>query len=165
MKLDGNSLRRARERLGYSLEAVGEEAGTSKNSVLRAEHEEDIRPGTARKIAEALRVEVADLIKEPELPKAGAPALQRLTPAARRLLVRLLKSKEAPGVYWDTADIIAVRDEFARIGVSNEAFAGWFERATLDDMVVEISPVEDYIREHLEERPPIEEEVRRLSEA
>ncbi len=43
---------------------VGEKAGTSKNSVLRAEHEGEIRPLTARKIAEALGVEVADLLLE-----------------------------------------------------------------------------------------------------
>lgn len=61
MKLDRDKLIRAREMLGYGVEKTAEEAGVSKNSVLRAEHEEDIRPVTARKIAAALEVEVRDL--------------------------------------------------------------------------------------------------------
>ena len=66
MKLDRDRVIRAREMLGYSIETTAEEAGVSKNSVLRAEHEEDIRPVTARKIAAALGVRVADLIGESE---------------------------------------------------------------------------------------------------
>ena len=62
MKLDRDKLIRAREMLGYGVEKTAEEAGVSKNSVLRAEHEEDIRPVTARKIAAALEVEVRDLL-------------------------------------------------------------------------------------------------------
>jgi DNA-binding XRE family transcriptional regulator len=63
LKLDRNRLRQAREMLGYGLEKTAQEAGISKNSVLRAEHEEDIRPVTARKIAAALDVDVADLLE------------------------------------------------------------------------------------------------------
>jgi transcriptional regulator with XRE-family HTH domain len=48
--------------LGYGIETTAQAAGVSKNSVLRAEHGEDIRPLTARKIAGALNVEVADLL-------------------------------------------------------------------------------------------------------
>jgi transcriptional regulator with XRE-family HTH domain len=70
LKLDRSKLIRAREMLGYSVEKTAEEAGVSKNSVLRAEHEEDIRPVTARKIAAALGVRVADLIGESETLKA-----------------------------------------------------------------------------------------------
>jgi transcriptional regulator with XRE-family HTH domain len=73
LKLDRDKLIRAREMLGYGLEKTAEEAGVSKNSVLRAEHEEDIRPVTARKIAAALDVRVADLIGESENLKAEAP--------------------------------------------------------------------------------------------
>jgi transcriptional regulator with XRE-family HTH domain len=72
LRLDGNKVRRARERLGYSMEMVGEEAEVSKNSILRAEHDGDIRPVTARRIAQALGVEVADLIEESAIPKAAA---------------------------------------------------------------------------------------------
>jgi transcriptional regulator with XRE-family HTH domain len=73
LKLDRDRLQRAREMLGYGLEKTAEEAGISKNSVLRAEHEEDIRPVTARKIAAALNVPVADLIRKSETLKAQAP--------------------------------------------------------------------------------------------
>jgi DNA-binding XRE family transcriptional regulator len=73
LKLDREKLIRAREMLGYGLEKTAEVAGVSKNSVLRAEHEEDIRPVTARKIATALKVAVADLYGEPFDPKGFAP--------------------------------------------------------------------------------------------
>jgi transcriptional regulator with XRE-family HTH domain len=73
LKLNRGKLIRAREVLGYSIETVAEAAGVSKNSVLRAEHEEDIRPVTARKIAGALGVRVADLIGERENLKAQPP--------------------------------------------------------------------------------------------
>jgi transcriptional regulator with XRE-family HTH domain len=62
LRLDRDRLLRAREVLGYGLEKTAEEAGVSKNSVLRAEHGSEIRPVTARKIAAALGVEVADLL-------------------------------------------------------------------------------------------------------
>jgi transcriptional regulator with XRE-family HTH domain len=73
LKLDRDRLQRAREMLGYGLEKTAQEAGISKNSVLRAEHEEDIRPVTARKIAAALQVPVANLIGEGETLKAQPP--------------------------------------------------------------------------------------------
>lgn len=73
LKLDRAKLQRARKMLGYAIETVAEQAGISKNSVLRAEHEEDIRPVTARKIAAALGVRVADLIGESESLKVQAP--------------------------------------------------------------------------------------------
>jgi transcriptional regulator with XRE-family HTH domain len=72
LKLDRDRLQRAREMLGYSIEMAAREAGVSKNSVLRAEHKEDIRPVTARKIAAALGVAVADLIGESESSKVSA---------------------------------------------------------------------------------------------
>jgi transcriptional regulator with XRE-family HTH domain len=73
VKLNRGNLIWARERLGYSIEAVAEKAGIAKNSVLRADHGEDIRPLTARKIAAALDVSVADLYEEAEYPKGSAP--------------------------------------------------------------------------------------------
>jgi DNA-binding XRE family transcriptional regulator len=73
LRLDKDRLQRAREMLGYGVEKTAVEAGISKNSVLRAEHEEDIRPVTARKIAAALHVSVADLLEESETLKAQPP--------------------------------------------------------------------------------------------
>jgi transcriptional regulator with XRE-family HTH domain len=68
VKLDGDKVQWARERLGYSMETTAEVAGVAKNSVLRAEHGGDIRPVTARKLAGALGLRVEEL-----LPKAQAP--------------------------------------------------------------------------------------------
>jgi transcriptional regulator with XRE-family HTH domain len=73
LRFNRKKLLRARELLGYGIEKVAEEAGVSKNSVLRAEHEGDIRPLTARRIAAALGVSVADLIGESETLKAQPP--------------------------------------------------------------------------------------------
>lgn len=82
MKLDRARVLRARELQGYGLEKTAEEAGVSKNSVLRAEHEEDIRPVTARKIAAALAMRVADLVAESETLKELPPPLEELHAAA-----------------------------------------------------------------------------------
>jgi transcriptional regulator with XRE-family HTH domain len=76
LKLDEDRVRQTRERLGLTLSMVAQKAGTSKNTVLSAEHGGDIRPTTARKIAEALNVEIADLMGEPEGPLAVAPSSQ-----------------------------------------------------------------------------------------
>jgi transcriptional regulator with XRE-family HTH domain len=73
LKLHRGKLIRAREMLGYGVEKTAEVAGISKNSVLRAEHEADIRPVTARKIAGALGVRVADLLGDADAKKAPAP--------------------------------------------------------------------------------------------
>jgi transcriptional regulator with XRE-family HTH domain len=64
MKLKRERVRYARDRLGWSLRMVGEKAGTNAATVLRAEHGHEIRPSTARKIACALGVEVADLVPD-----------------------------------------------------------------------------------------------------
>jgi DNA-binding XRE family transcriptional regulator len=78
LKFDSKKVRRARELQGYSLDTAAKEVGVAKNSFLRAEREEEIRPVTARKIAAGLQVRVADLIKEEEAdPLAEAP--QQLT--------------------------------------------------------------------------------------
>jgi transcriptional regulator with XRE-family HTH domain len=90
VKLDRDNLIRARERRGYSIETVAEEAGIAKNSVLRAEHGEDIRPLTARKIAAALGVEVADLYAD-DYPKEEAPP--NLQPSFNGLLEEERRSR------------------------------------------------------------------------
>jgi transcriptional regulator with XRE-family HTH domain len=80
LKLDRDKMLRGREVLGYGVEKTAQEAGVSKNSVLRAEHGEDIRPVTARKIAGALGVRVADLLSE-ESEALKAEALPSLEPS------------------------------------------------------------------------------------
>jgi len=77
LRLDNVKVRRARERVGLSIESAAENAGVAKGSFLRAEHGEEIRPSTARRIAEnGLGVRVADLVPDAaELPsKADIPS-------------------------------------------------------------------------------------------
>jgi transcriptional regulator with XRE-family HTH domain len=64
LKLDGAKVRRTRERRGLSLAALAKEAGLAKGTALRADHGEDVQLVTARKLARALGVEVADLMRE-----------------------------------------------------------------------------------------------------
>jgi DNA-binding XRE family transcriptional regulator len=81
LKLDEDRVRGTRERLGLTLAMVAQRAGTSKNTVLSAEHGADIRPTTARKIADALHVEIEDLLGEQTHPLAEAlPSQDRLFP-------------------------------------------------------------------------------------
>lgn len=92
MRFDSNKMRQARDRLGLSMEMVGEKADVSKNSVLRAEHGDDIRPVTARRIAQALGVEVAELVEELAVPRVKAPLLPE--DEQRR------SALDAVGSYW-----------------------------------------------------------------
>lgn len=74
MKLEAEKVLRARERLGYSLTTASERIGVARASLLNAEHGREIRPLTARKIAEGYGLKVADLIAENgSRPKAQAP--------------------------------------------------------------------------------------------
>jgi transcriptional regulator with XRE-family HTH domain len=73
VKLDPEKVREARERLGFSLDAVAKEAGVSQTSAIRAEHGKEIRPLTARRIAEGLGVEVADLYPGKGLAPTSSP--------------------------------------------------------------------------------------------
>jgi transcriptional regulator with XRE-family HTH domain len=79
LRLDEDTVRGTRERLGLTLAMVAQRAGTSKNTVMSAEHGADIRPTTARKISGALGVEISDLLGESDSPKAEAPPSQQLT--------------------------------------------------------------------------------------
>lgn len=74
MKLHRESLQLARARHGWSIGKTADEAGISNNSVLRAEHEEEVSVGTVHKLAVALKVDVSELVGEPALAgKAEAP--------------------------------------------------------------------------------------------
>jgi len=69
LRLSRKRMQYARNRLGYSLVMVAEEAGLAEGTAVRAEQEKEILPSSARKIAAALGVPVADLIRE-ETPNA-----------------------------------------------------------------------------------------------
>ena len=56
------NLRRLRERQALSQKGLAERAGISHVTVVQAEAGGDVRPTTARKLAEALGVEPAELM-------------------------------------------------------------------------------------------------------
>jgi transcriptional regulator with XRE-family HTH domain len=64
MRLDHERVHWHRDRLGWTLETLAEKAEVAKGTVLRAEHGEDVRPGSGRRIAQALGAELSDLIPD-----------------------------------------------------------------------------------------------------
>jgi transcriptional regulator with XRE-family HTH domain len=64
MRLDHEKVRWYRDRRGWTLDTLAEEASVAKGTVLRAEHGEDVRPSSGRRIAHALEVELSDLIPD-----------------------------------------------------------------------------------------------------
>ena len=74
MKLDGPRVREERERLALSIEDVSEKARVSPHTWIRAEHGDEIRPSSVRRIAEYLGVEPDQLMESPPVPLAQAPS-------------------------------------------------------------------------------------------
>ncbi len=64
MRLDHERVHWHRDRLGWTLETLAEKAEVAKGTVLRAEHGEDVRPSSGRRIAQALGAELSDLIPD-----------------------------------------------------------------------------------------------------
>jgi transcriptional regulator with XRE-family HTH domain len=72
------SLRHIREQAGYSQQDLADESGVSQHTISELELGRRRPQGrTLRKLAKVLGVEVADLRKDPESPKAEAPPSQR----------------------------------------------------------------------------------------
>jgi transcriptional regulator with XRE-family HTH domain len=84
MRLDHERVRWHRDRLGWTLDTLAEKAEVAKGTVLRAEHGEDVRPSSGRRIANALGTEISELIPD----KPGAPG---------RLSSALVGKDEGPG--------------------------------------------------------------------
>ncbi len=105
-------LREWRERRALTQEELRDKSGISQESISRIESGvRGCRPSTARRLAQALDVDVAELVAPPEVqgdPKALAP----------KLLERRLK-REGVGSSWALADDEAVLKEGERLG--NEA--------------------------------------------
>jgi transcriptional regulator with XRE-family HTH domain len=64
MRLDHERVRWHRDRLGWTLDTLAEKAEVAKGTVLRAEHGEDVRPSSGRRIANALGTEISELIPD-----------------------------------------------------------------------------------------------------
>lgn len=65
MQLSREKIIRSRERIGLTQRAASEETGLHVDTLVNAEKERNVSPTTARKLAAALGVPVADLILEP----------------------------------------------------------------------------------------------------
>lgn len=65
-------LREWREARGFTQKALSEEAGVREETVTRLEGGASGSPTSARKIANALEIEVSDLLKDPPVPLVGA---------------------------------------------------------------------------------------------
>jgi transcriptional regulator with XRE-family HTH domain len=77
VKLDSAKVRWHRDRLGWTLDTLAEQAEVAEGTALRAEHGEDIRPSSGRRIARAFGVDISELVPEQPgvvLPKAEAPS-------------------------------------------------------------------------------------------
>ena len=70
MKLDADKVRWYRDRFGWTLDITAEKAEVAPGTILRAEHGEDIRPSSGRRIARAFGVDISELVPD----KPGAPA-------------------------------------------------------------------------------------------
>ena len=67
ISIDPEKLRRARHRKGYSLRELSEVSGSDHNRIWEYEKgRRNPQPRTIRRLAEALDVEVVDLLKEEE---------------------------------------------------------------------------------------------------
>ena len=60
-------LREWREARGETQLTLAERAGLTEHTISRIEHGYELRPGTARKLADALGVEIADLMENPPI--------------------------------------------------------------------------------------------------
>lgn len=89
-------LREWRESKGETQLTLSERSGVAEHTISRIEHGAELRPTTARKLADALDVEVADLMESPPVaslagagkgeapPETGPSLLERAQDAARR---------------------------------------------------------------------------------
>jgi transcriptional regulator with XRE-family HTH domain len=66
-------LREWREAMGETQATLGERSGVAEHTISRIEHGASLRPTTARKLADALGVAVADLMERPPVPLGEAP--------------------------------------------------------------------------------------------
>jgi len=148
----GQRIRRIRRQNEWSQEQLGRRVGMGQQSIWRLEHDKTDEPffSTVDSLADALGVDPHWLYTgegESTPKKAGAPqesgrlvdegALKRLPTAVVAILRRLLKAKEDPTIDWHVHDILVVREEFARLGVTNQQFGEWFEVATIEDLEAE----------------------------
>jgi len=107
VKLDADKVRWHRDRRGWTLEIAAEQAEVALGTVLRAEHGEDIRPSSGRRIARAFGVDISELVPEqPGVvpPKGGAPSTSGLHKAEPPAVPGVISEAEEVGLHADNMD-------------------------------------------------------------
>lgn len=112
-----------RESRGLTRKELAEEAGLSPQTLASYESGNEARPNNARKLADALGVEVTDLLEETQLPKVQAPREEVYDPKLsdmrrQRYLVALMALAQNLNTRWEE-ELEQKRD--AKAG----EFSGW----------------------------------------
>ena len=77
-------LRALRELRGLSQLDLAQRSGVNRRTIINVEQDKPARPSTARRLAEALDVEITDLVGEAALPKGAAASISSSERLARR---------------------------------------------------------------------------------
>jgi transcriptional regulator with XRE-family HTH domain len=115
VKLDADKVRWHRDSRGWTLETTAEKAEVALGTILRAEHGEDIRPSSGRRIARAFGINISELVPDKPgvtIPKGEAPS----TPGPHRTETPPKASKERLEEYFDRvsdAEVAYLNDTLA----------------------------------------------------
>jgi transcriptional regulator with XRE-family HTH domain len=137
VKLDGERVRDRRERLTIPIREACERSGVALNTWVRAEHGEEIRLSSARRIAEVLGVEPGYLMGEPEAPKVTAsptpePGSEQPEEGRRELSSAADKffsdtTRGTPPIDFD--DLVKLRDRVQRLGDTHRTLREQHEKS------------------------------------
>jgi transcriptional regulator with XRE-family HTH domain len=148
-------LKEVRELHGWSQKRLAEESGVSRDSISNYEtSQREAWPATAKRLADALGVEIADLrapTREPALPKAKAPEAgpRRVSKARLQEHFEGVRQDEVDYLNWMIADFwrLALPDEkpqarFVPEGIDTERTWEYLEHALGEGNVFEPEEVE-----------------------
>jgi transcriptional regulator with XRE-family HTH domain len=118
VKLDSAKVRWHRDRLGWTLDTLAEQAEVAEGTALRAEHGEDIRPSSGRRIARAFGVDISELV--PEKPGATRPKVAASPPSPPKPAAEE-EWRETPSLEWALA-------------APDKEFESWIETAKVPEL-------------------------------
>jgi transcriptional regulator with XRE-family HTH domain len=135
VKLDAEKVRWHRDRHGWTLETAAEQAEVALGTLLRAEHGEDIRPSSGRRIARAFGVDVSELVPGPPgvvLPKAEAPSSsgQPKIEKAPQVTREQLEEQDIPASEGEISEVNQLLTDYWRQVHLGEKTSGFFPSQT-----------------------------------